>query len=200
MDLKFKNITSPNKSKRSNGIKTVRTGMVHWTGSTAGAVAIGKYFAIDSVDVSSHDVIGRDALVVRCVPFELKAWHAGHSRYDFNRDGKFNPAEYNLNDTTVGWELCHKPGQDWPDIQIRALAQRIRRANAVCPNFAYKHIIDHEAASHALSGKWDVDSTFPAYKMFWWVLHGPDATIPHGVIEKLPDWAVRQAKLIKKEF
>lgn len=197
MEFPVKYVSSPNKSSRTKGINGVVGGVVHWTASYAGPLAIANYFKNPYVDVSAHAVIGRDGLIVRCVHPKFKAWHAGKSKYDFNRDGKFAQWEYNLNDVTVGWELCHMPGQNWPDMQIRALAKEIRYANRVCPNFKYAYMVDHEAIS--LSGKWDVDSSFPAAKMFWYVLHGPNSEAPKNVYEQLPKWAQRQTNIIKKE-
>jgi len=129
------------------------------------------------------------------VALKNAAWHAGTARYDFNDDHTISDEERRVNTHTVGWELCHVPGQNWPDIQIRALAREVRRADRECPNLKLRNLTDHEAVS--LTGKWDVDGSFPAGKMFWYILH-PYTDPPANIYGALPDWAQRQVDEIKK--
>ncbi len=189
--------TSPNKTKRPNGRRDVQGGLIHWTATKArvSAMDIARYFANAAAQVSAHCVVDRNGDRVRCVPLGYAAWHAGRSRYDFNRDGEITADEHRVNTRTVGWELCHYPGEDWPDAQIRALAKEIRRTRRLCPEFKLRLMTDHEAVS--LSGKWDVDKTFPAARLFWYVIH-PRKAVPKNVYDALPKWARKQVDEIKR--
>jgi len=189
--------TSPNKTKRPNGRGDVWGGLIHWTATKAGvsAMNIATYFSRESSGVSAHTVIDRNGDRVRCVPLGYAAWHAGKSRYDFNRDGEITADERRVNTHTVGWELCHYPGEPWPDAQIRALAKEIRRTDRLCPKFRLRDITDHEAVS--LSGKWDVDKSFPAARLFWYVIH-PRTAVPKDCYAQLPRWARKQVDEIKR--
>lgn len=196
-----KTITSPNWSPRPNGRASVWGAVIHWTATGKGVSAedVARYFQNRSAQVSAHDVIDRDGTVVQCVPLEHAAWHAGQCRrYDWDRDGVLENWEQYANSVTVGFELCHLgPGEEvWPDRQIKSLATRIRRVDALCPNFKLRNVTDHQWLN--LNGKVDVNEDFPAAKMFWWILH-PRSDLPSGsVYDKLPQWAREQVNQIKK--
>jgi hypothetical protein len=59
-------------------------------------------------NVSAHYYVCRDAgIIYQLVADERRAWHAGHAWG---------------NDCTLGIETEHKQGQDWPEVQLEALA------------------------------------------------------------------------------
>jgi len=191
--------TSPNWSSRPNGINSVWTVILHHTatgGDTGAAVA--AYFATRASQVSAHVVIDEHGEVWHCVPIERAAWHAGQCRrVDWDRDGVLESWEGYVNSISIGIELCNRGGTDsYPDAQIKSAAQLIRRWDLKCPNLKLRNITDHAAVN--LNGKVDVSSTFPAAKLFWWILH-PRSPLPSGSIyAKLPEWAQRQVDEIKR--
>jgi N-acetylmuramoyl-L-alanine amidase len=191
--------TSPNWSSRPNGINSVWTVILHHTatgGDTGAAVA--AYFATRASQVSAHVVIDEDGEVWHCVPIEKAAWHAGQCRrVDWDRDGKLEDWEQYVNSISIGIEFCNRGGHDsYPDAQIKSAANLIRRWDLRCPNLKLRNITDHQAVN--LNGKIDVTSTFPAAKLFWWILH-PRSPLPSGsVYDALPKWAQHQVDEIKK--
>jgi len=142
-------------------------------------------------------VVGKPGDIVLNVPLNKAAWHAGLARIDFNGDGDFNDSgEMYVNSSTWGIEVVGSYGGPWPNRQMYSVAYLIRRADRKCKNFGLRNITDHAAVN--LNGKVDVSSTFPAAKLFWWILH-PRSPLPSGSIyAKLPEWAQRQVDEIKR--
>lgn len=194
--MKEHTLWSPYCSNRADGLRSVRSVIIHWTatGANVGAEAVARYFAGPG-HVSAHDVIGRDGEVWHCVPYSKAAWHAGHSRYDYNRDGDYlDWGEMGLNATSVGLEFCGTLGTGFTDRQIYSGARLIRRIDRRCPNFRLRDVTDHEKIS--LEGKVDVDRSFPAARLFWWVVH-PYRPLPGGdIYAKLPEWAKQNCREI----
>jgi len=191
--------SSPNWSPRPNGLASVWTVILHHTatgGDTGAAVA--AYFSMRSAEVSAHVVIDEDGEVWHCVPIERAAWHAGQCRrVDWDRDGKLEDWEQYVNSVSIGIEFCNRGGKDsYPLPQIKSAAQLIRRWDLKCPNLKLRNITDHQAVN--LNGKIDVTSTFPAAKLFWFILH-PRTPLPAGsVYDALPNWAQKQVDTIKR--
>lgn len=77
---------------------------------------IARYFANPKSGVSAHYVIGKDGLIVQCVPDGLKAWHAGLSTYQ---------GRERLNECSIGIELVNaETGRDpFTEAQYRALSE-----------------------------------------------------------------------------
>lgn len=66
-------------------------------------------------ELSAHYVIGRDGDVVRLVPDEYRAWHAGA--------GEWNGEKQDINSNSIGIELCNGlfGEEEYPQKQIDAL-------------------------------------------------------------------------------
>lgn len=103
---------SPNWNERSHPITAV---VLHYTGmpDAAGAIA---WLTNPQSGVSSHYVVAEDGQVVRLVPEEKRAWHAGVSSWRGDAD---------LNSRSVGIEIVN-PGHEWgyrpfPEPQLEAL-------------------------------------------------------------------------------
>src|SRR5437879_11695149 len=67
---------SPNYNSRSGA--AIDCIVIHDTESDTAAAAL-SWFESPNSGVSAHYVIDRDGTVYRCVPDELRAWHAGSS-------------------------------------------------------------------------------------------------------------------------
>lgn len=107
-------------------------------------------------ELSSHYVIGRDGDVVRLVPDEFRAWHAGA--------GVWNGETQDINSNSVGIELCNGlfGEEEYPQKQMDALAE-------LCLHLIDKHnIAPTQVIGHsdmAPTRKIDPGSKFPWEKM-----------------------------------
>ena len=70
-----------------------------------------------SRELSAHYVIGTDGDVVRLVPDEYRAWHAGA--------GEWNGEKQDINSNSIGIELCNGlfGEEEYPERQIAALTE-----------------------------------------------------------------------------
>ncbi|MBL6081448.1 N-acetylmuramoyl-L-alanine amidase [Belnapia sp. T18] len=89
--------------------------MLHYTGMQSGRAAIER-LRDPVAKVSSHYVVEEDGTVLRLVPEERRAWHAGISHWR---------GRAALNDRSIGIEIVN-PGHDWgyrpfPALQMAAL-------------------------------------------------------------------------------
>lgn len=102
-----------------------------------------------------------------------------------------------MNSHTIGIEMCNtgKLGDNYPNAQLRSVANLIRRWDKKCPNLDFRNITDHQAVN--LNGKVDVKENFPAARLFWYILH-PLKACPDNVYAALPRWARKQVDEIKK--
>jgi N-acetylmuramoyl-L-alanine amidase len=103
---------SPNQDERTQPISVI---VLHYTGMQDAASAIAR-LRDPEARVSSHYVLAEDGQILRLVPEERRAWHAGRS-YWRGMTG--------LNDHSVGIEIVN-PGHElgyraFPDAQIDAL-------------------------------------------------------------------------------
>jgi N-acetylmuramoyl-L-alanine amidase len=103
---------SPNQDERTQPISII---VLHYTGMQDAASAIARLRDPES-RVSAHYVVAEDGQILRLVPEERRAWHAGRS-YWRGLTG--------LNDHSVGIEIVN-PGHEFgyrafPDAQIDAL-------------------------------------------------------------------------------
>jgi len=104
---------SPNHDARTG---TVDMLIVHYTGMIDQAAALAR-LTDPAAKVSAHYLIGEDGAVIRLVPEERRAWHAGVSYWRGRSD---------INSASVGIELAN-PGhefgyRDFPVAQMTALA------------------------------------------------------------------------------
>jgi N-acetylmuramoyl-L-alanine amidase len=96
--------------------------LLHYTGMQTGDEAIQR-LRDPAARVSSHYVVDEDGSVIRLVPEEKRAWHAGVSYWAGARE---------INARSIGIEIVN-PGHEWgyrpfPDVQMRsvtALCQQI---------------------------------------------------------------------------
>lgn len=200
MTLINKKIWSPNWSNRPNGIRDVYGVILHHTASPGdSAIGVAQYLARPSTEASAHFIVGDNGYTIQGVSLERAAWHAGTARYDFNHDGRISPSERYVNTHTIGIEQCNtgKLSDNYPNLQIKRVAQLILWLDRKCPNLSLRNITDHEAVN--LRGKVDVGANYPAAKLFWYILH-PKSTMqpPKDVYAQLPKWAQRQCAEIKR--
>ncbi len=107
---------SPNfNSRRGIGISAI---VLHHTASAAGAMAIARYFQSPRAMVSAHYIVDRDGTIVRCVPDEQRAWHAGPSQFG---------GTANVNDFSLGIEICNKGDniEPYPPAQVAAVTRLV---------------------------------------------------------------------------
>lgn len=103
---------SPNFNER-NGTP-IDTIVLHHTAVTSTAVGVGKFFQDPKSKVSSQYIVDRDGSIVRCVPDDLRAWHAGKSTFQGRGD---------VNTFSVGIEICNVGDntEPYPEAQVKAV-------------------------------------------------------------------------------
>jgi N-acetylmuramoyl-L-alanine amidase len=79
--------------------------VMHYTAGHSLASTV-RWFEKIGAKASSHLVVGRDGGIVQMVPFNIRAWHAGHSKLD----GKSN-----VNNFSIGIEVCNWGKLEWQD-------------------------------------------------------------------------------------
>lgn len=109
-------ILSPNFNER-NG-KPITAIVLHHTASTADAVSIARWFQRREANVSAHYIVDRDGSVVRCVPDDKRAWHAGPSEFQ---------GQTNVNDFSIGIEICNRGDnvEPYPPVQVAAVSRLV---------------------------------------------------------------------------
>jgi N-acetylmuramoyl-L-alanine amidase len=105
---------SPNFDERDAPISMV---VLHYTGMQDAASAITR-LADPEAKVSAHYVVTEDGQVVRMVPEDKRAWHAGRSHWRGITD--INSASIGIEIVNPGHEFGYRP---FPDEQIDALIQ-----------------------------------------------------------------------------
>lgn len=103
-----------------DNVARVRHLVVHYTGMKSCDQALDR-LCDETSNVSAHYLIDEDGSIYQMVPEDLRAWHAGVSFWDGERD---------LNSTSVGIELVN-PGHEYgyrlfPTAQLDAFAQLAR--------------------------------------------------------------------------
>lgn len=92
------------------------------------------YFATIQGRVSAHLLVRRDGELVQFVPFALRAWHAGASRYE-GREA--------CNDFSIGIEMEGTDEVAFADAQYDAAAAAIRALLAAYPTLSATRITGH---------------------------------------------------------
>jgi N-acetylmuramoyl-L-alanine amidase len=103
---------SPNFDERATPVSMI---VLHYTGMQDAASAI-AWLANPESKVSAHYVVTEDGQVVRMVPEEKRAWHAGRSHWRGVTD--VNSASIGIEIVNPGHEFGYRP---FPDEQIEAL-------------------------------------------------------------------------------
>jgi hypothetical protein len=103
--------------------------------------------------VSSHYYVCRNVEIFQLVADEHEAWHAGEAQTPY------------VNDRSIGVELEHRSGQDWPDAQIDALTWLVTQIMSL------HHIPSERVETHgqiAIKGPYSrkIDPTNWPYKDF----------------------------------
>lgn len=103
---------SPNFDERALPVSMI---VLHYTGMEDAASAIAQ-LANPEAKVSAHYVVAEDGQIVRMVPEEKRAWHAGRSHWRGITD--INSASVGIEVVNPGHEFGYRP---FPDDQIDAL-------------------------------------------------------------------------------
>lgn len=114
--IEFIETPSPNFNARTKAPDAL---VLHYTGMKTGEEALAR-LRDEAAEVSSHYLVEEDGRIFRLVPEERRAWHAGASFWQGERD---------LNSASVGIEIVN-PGHEFgyrafPKAQIAALVDLI---------------------------------------------------------------------------
>lgn len=113
---------SPNFNGRQG--QPIRYLILHYTGMQTGAEAEDR-LADPQAGVSAHYLLHENGEIVRMVAEEMRAWHAGRSRWRGVDD---------LNTSSIGIEIVN-PGHEWgyrpfPAVQMRQLVRLVAEISA----------------------------------------------------------------------
>jgi N-acetylmuramoyl-L-alanine amidase len=115
--MNITDLPSPNFNDRKSPIRFV---VLHYTGMEKGQAAIDRLRDPDA-GVSAHYVVKEDGNVLRLVPEEKRAWHAGVGEWCGQTD---------MNSASIGIEIVnggHDFGlPDYPDEQIAAVIELVQ--------------------------------------------------------------------------
>lgn len=148
--------------------------VLHDTESEADAASIVEYWDQAGTGVAAHFIVNRDGSIVQCVPLDRIAHHAGfgdtghnelYGVMDESRDDKVGTvpiggdmADYGMNSYSVGIEMAHVGGQDYPEAQLEAVDALIAYVNSY---YGFEsRIIDHKGWR---TGNSDTSPEFAAY-------------------------------------
>ncbi len=148
--------------------------VLHDTESEADAASIVEYWDQAGTGVAAHFIVNRDGSIVQCVPLDRIAHHAGfgdaghnelYGVMDESRDDKVGTvpigsdmADYGMNSYSVGIEMAHVGGQDYPEAQLDAVDALIAYINSY---YGFEsRIIDHKGWR---TGNSDTSPEFAAY-------------------------------------
>ena len=81
LDASGKPVSVVEAKSKGDRLKKVSAIVLHFT-ATNSSSGLFKYIAEAQVNSSTHLVIDRDGKVTQTVPFDVKAWHAGQSRWN----------------------------------------------------------------------------------------------------------------------
>ncbi|MEB3329119.1 MAG: N-acetylmuramoyl-L-alanine amidase [Candidatus Sericytochromatia bacterium] len=145
-------IDSPNRNARAGGPKDVTAIVLHHTASAADARRIGMFFSKPSSQVSSHYVVGKDGLLVQCVPDTAASWHAGKSVFA-GRD--------NVNHFSIGIEICNLGNNldGYPMAQYEALG-RLMAYLMDAHTLDWRRVTRHRDVAIPLGRKTDTSDNF----------------------------------------
>ena len=107
---------SPNFDERTLPIGMI---VLHYTGMQDGAAAIARLCDAEA-KVSSHYVVDEDGTVLRLVPEDKRAWHAGRSHWRGTTD--INSASIGIEIVNPGHEFGYRP---FTDAQIDAVIRLV---------------------------------------------------------------------------
>jgi N-acetylmuramoyl-L-alanine amidase len=148
-------IASPNHGERRDG-RMPDMIVLHYTGMPTAEAAL-TWLTVAESEVSSHYFVWEDGRIVQLVPEERRAWHAGRSVWQGERD---------INSCSIGIEIVNAghPGglPEFPSIQIDAVI-------ALCRDIAARRqIVAERVLAH--SDVAPVRKVDPGEKFPWEVL------------------------------
>lgn len=126
--------------------------VIHHTAQDSLAQTI-KTFTLERTQVSSHYIVGRNGEVVQMLNDELRAWHAGNSKWGNN---------YDMNSCSIGIELDNNGVEPFSDTQINSLLILLAKLKTTY-NIPAANFIGH--ADIAPSRKPDPSILFPWKKL-----------------------------------
>ncbi len=179
MSLPIRDLPSPNHDERPAGVP-IDTLILHYTGMRSAREAIDR-LRDPAAGVSAHYLVDEDGAILRLVPEERRAWHAGASYWRGNTE---------LNGRSIGVEMVN-PGHAWgyldfPVLQLAAVCD-------LCLAILERHPIpQRNVVAHsdvAPDRKED-----PGEKFDWWSLAGNGVGLwPDGVPDLGIGGALRDA-------
>ena len=148
--------------------------VLHDTESEADAASIVEFWDEADTGVAAHFIVNRDGSIVQCVPLDRIAHHAGfgdtghnvlYGVTDESRDDKVGTvpigsdmADYGMNSYSIGIEMAHAAGQDYPEAQLEAVDALIAYIDGY---YGFEsRIIDHKAWR---TGNSDTSPAFAEY-------------------------------------
>ena len=169
-DYKNNKFLSPNFSIKNRSKKHIKHIVIHYTGMQSEVESLKKLCNPKS-KVSSHFFIKRSGKILRLVPEEKIAWHAGKSRW-----GKFNK----LNKYSIGIEISNR-GHRWGYQQFTK--KQLNNLSALCKQLISKYLISKKnVVGHsdiAPERKKDPGEKFP-----WELLAKKKITVWHNLKNK----------------
>jgi len=184
VNIQDMNIVNMNDASFNHGTKPKENQkyiMLHDTEMSENAETVVNSWKNSGNGVAAHFVIDRDGTIIQAVDLDVIAHHAGWGgpgNYDFmfevgNNDGTGNGDDlvgqktgaewsgytsYGMNSYSIGIELCHVNGEDYPELQLKALDKVIAYIDSY---YGFKStIIDHKAWRPSNS---DTDVKFSEY-------------------------------------
>jgi N-acetylmuramoyl-L-alanine amidase len=144
---------SPNFNERnlSSALEYI---IIHYTGVKAPFSDICKWFEKSSSKVSSHYVIDYDGKIYSFVDIKYRAWHAGKSYWNGNKD---------INSASIGIEIHNSGDEDFLKDQLESLIYLIKFLMNEC-NIKYHNVIGHSDVS--VNRKIDPGKRFPWQTLF----------------------------------
>lgn len=148
--------------------------VLHDTEGSGDADTVISGWVNDGRYIASHFIVNKDGTVVQCVPMDRIAHHAGfgdtghNEQYgvtDESRDDKrgtspigSDMADYGMNSYSVGIEMVHIGGEEYPEAQLEAVDRLIAYIDAYYGSES--DIIDHKMWR---TGNSDTSQEFAGY-------------------------------------
>jgi N-acetyl-anhydromuramyl-L-alanine amidase AmpD len=127
-------VLSPNTNERPLGAH-ITCIVLHHTHRYETALATARYFQSPASQVSAHYIVDRDGSLVRCVPDDKRAWHAGVSRFQ---------GVDNVNDYSIGIEIANRGDNvdPYPEAQMQTVIRLVTwlcRQYGIAPERITRH-------------------------------------------------------------
>ncbi|HEX2591042.1 MAG TPA: N-acetylmuramoyl-L-alanine amidase [Rhizomicrobium sp.] len=134
MPLKFVECPSPNHDERPGPVDIL---VMHYTGMKTAEDALARLTDINPPRVSAHYTVGRDGCVFRHVPEERRAWHAGVSWWEGERN--VNARSIGIEIVNPGHEFGYIPFASEQIVAVIELAKGILSRHAIPPHRVVGH-------------------------------------------------------------